>query len=235
MNKALTIFCAICLLSFFACNKEEGTGGTGTIEGRVFQVVHNDDNYSLSADTMVAARQDVYLIYGNDGYFGDDAETDRDGRYRFRYLNPGTYTLYAYSQTPDGQRLAESRTVTLRRGEKVEVDDIFIHQGKAYGTSLLKGWVKATYFDKNGNTIRTSWPYEHRVYIQRMGEDYHFDDTRVGLNGIFYFQKLTPGTYVVTTYGQLTDETPYPVSDTVVIDQANGIFISDTLNIRIKA
>lgn len=30
--------------SSLACNKEEGTGGTSTLEGRVLKVPHNDDH-----------------------------------------------------------------------------------------------------------------------------------------------------------------------------------------------
>lgn len=217
------------------CNKEEGSGGTATIEGQVFQIIHDDDHYPPTADTLPAVKQDVFLVYGSDTYFGDDAETDENGSYRFRYLTPGHYTVYAYSELASGEKIAVKKQVTLQRGEHLQVEDLYIDNGKAYGTSMVKGWVKATYFDKNGNTVRTTWGYDQRVYIQRLNEEYYFNDTRVGLNGVFYFQKLQPGRYVVYTFSQYLDETLYPVCDTLTVEEPNCTYLADTLNIRIKA
>ena len=49
------------LLSFAAvsCNTGEGSGGTGSIEGTVYMVLHPDDNYNLDTDTVLAAKEDV--------------------------------------------------------------------------------------------------------------------------------------------------------------------------------
>lgn len=218
-----------------ACNKDEGTGGTGTIIGHVYSVIHDDDNFLLSTDTIPAAKTDVYIVYGNDSFYGDNCKTGFDGSYRFQYLTPGNYTIYAYSSMPDGHLIAEQQTVTLGNGKSEEVPDIFIHTGKAYGTSMIRGWVQATYFDKNGDPIRTEWAYDHRIYIQRLGQDSYFDDTRIGLDGKYYFQKLQPDTYIIFTFAQNNDETPYPVYDTVVVDQTGVVVDADTLNIRIKA
>lgn len=234
-NKISLISVLSLLLLFVGCNKDEGTGGTATIEGHIFKVFHDDDNFSFSADTLVAAQEDVFITYGDNNYFGDDVETNEEGLYRFRFLNPGTYTIFAYSELASGEKIAEKKTVTLKRGETLHVDDLFIHYGKAYQTSMIKGWVKANYFDKNGNVIRNSWAYDQRVYLQRLGEDYYIDDTRVGIDGTFYFQKLQTGSYVVYTFGQNTDETPCPISDTVTVDELGNTFTSDTLTIRLKA
>lgn len=232
----LNLFCLTAIAIIAAsCNKDEGPGGTACIEGRVFQIVHDDDHYPLIADTLLAVDQDVYLVYGDDTYFGDDTETDEDGTYRFRYLTPGKYTLYAYSQSASGEKTAVKKEIVLHRGEHLQVEDLYINNGKAYGTSMIKGWVWGTYFDKNGNTVRNTWAYDHRVYIQRVGEEYYFNDTRVGLDGIYYFQKLLPGSYVVFSFSQYLDETLYPVSDTIFIDQAGMVYEADTLNIRIKS
>lgn len=233
--KRLTPIILSLLLLAAACSKQEGPGGTATIQGYVCKVIHHDDDFSLHADTVAAAKEDVFITYGSDLYFGDDAETSASGFYQFRYLNPGTYTVYAYHELPTGERIAERRSVTLRRGDCVTLDTLFLHSGKAYQTSMVKGWVAATYFDKNGNSVRQSWAYDQRVYLQRLADDGILDDTRVGIDGTFYFQKLQPGSYVVYTFGQNLDETPYPVSDTLVVDQPGSIFTTDTLHIRLKA
>lgn len=222
------------LLLLVSCNKDEGTGGTASIQGRVYKVIHNDDNFLLAADTIVAAKEDVFIVYGDDAYFGDDVETGEDGTYRFDYLTPGSYTVYAYSTLPSGEKVAVKQQASLRRGERLLLPDLYIHEGKAYGTSMLRGWVWATYFDKEGDVVRSNWAFDQRVYLQRLGEDYYFDDTRVGLDGLCYFQKLLPGTYVFYTFSQYPDETYYPVCDTVAVTSVGQIFDADTLRIRLK-
>lgn len=235
MRKILTVLAILTILLVQSCDKAEGIGGTASIEGRVMKVLHPDDNFSLQSDTIVAAKEDVFIAYGDSSLDGDDLETNAQGQFIFSYLNPGTYTIYAYSELPTGQRVAEKRIVTLSRGQHAKLNDIFIHTGKAYRTSMIKGWVRATYFDKNGSTVRTSWAYDQRVYVKRTNDDYYIDDTRVGIDGTFYFQKLQPGSYVVFTFGQNQDETPAPVTDTIAVAEPEIIYIADTLNIRLKA
>lgn len=228
------------MMSLTACNTDEGTGGTASIQGKVYKVIHADDDYDLSADTIVAAKQDVFIVYGDDGFVGDDLETGEDGSYRFRYLTAGTYTVYAYSELATGEKVAEKQTVTISRGEEATVPDIYIHTGKAYGTSMVRGWLRATWFDKNGNNLNTDWAYGERVYIQRYGEPYYFDDTRVGQNGIFYFQKLQPDTYIVYAIGQdptnsTNVETPVIVSDTITVSTTDTVYTLGVLSIYLKA
>ena len=74
-----------------SCNKGEGMGGTGTVQGFVKLVHHPDDDYTLTPDTVNAAKTDVFIVYGDENFFGDDIETGADGGYRFEYLRPGNY------------------------------------------------------------------------------------------------------------------------------------------------
>ncbi|MBQ9418217.1 MAG: carboxypeptidase regulatory-like domain-containing protein [Bacteroidales bacterium] len=229
MKHTLPIIALLLALGLSACNKDEGVGGSATIQGRIYKVIHSDDNYDLSLDTIVAAKQDVFIVYGSEGYVGDDVETGEDGSYRFRYLTAGNYTVYAYSELASGEKVAVSQTVSVDRGSTTTVPDIYIHTGKANGTSMVKGWVRATYFNKNGVSLNTDWAYGQRVYIQRLGEPYYFDDTRVGLNGLFYFQKLQPDTYIVFTFGEdptntTNMESPVPVSDTITVSKTDTVY-----------
>ena len=206
-----------------SCNKGPGEGGTGTVQGFVKLVHHPDDDYTLTPDTMVAAKTDVFIIYGDEDFFGDDVETNAEGMYQFEYLRPGEYTVFAYSTLPSGEKVAVSETVELQRGAVAKVPTLYIHDGKAYGTSVVKGRVHATYYH-NGSYRGEGWACEHRVYIRRVGEDIPFDDTRVGPDGYFAFQKLQPGTYEVYTVTQDFNEVPDFVFQSIAVEEAGQIY-----------
>jgi hypothetical protein len=106
----------------------------------------------------------------------------------------------------------------------MNVPTLYIHDGKAYGTSIVKGRVHATYYH-NGSYRGEAWACEHRVYIRRVGEDIPFDDTRVGPDGYFAFQKLQPGEYeVFTASDDITTEIPDFVFQTVNVEEAGQIY-----------
>jgi len=216
-------FVALLSLAFLSsCNFSEGEGGTGVVRGYVKLVLHPDDDYQLNVDTVDAAKTDVFIIYGDNDFYDDDVETDRDGLYQFEYLLPGQYTVFSYSTLPSGERVPVSETVTIDRGSTVQVPTIYIHEGKAYGTSIIKGKVWGLYFH-NENYRGEGWAYEHRVYLRKLGDAYHQDDVRVGADGVFAFQKVQPGTYEVITYSEDALEVPSPLIDTVTVE-ADQIF-----------
>lgn len=225
MNKKIKLLFALVAMAFLlpSCNKGPGEGGTGTVQGFVKLVHHSDDDYTLTPDTMVAAKTDVFIIYGDENYFGDDAETGADGMYQFEYLLPGEYTVFAYSILPSGEKVAVSETVNLTQGAVAQVPTLYIHDGKAYGTSIVKGRVHAAYYH-NGSYRGEGWAYEHRVYIRKVGEDIPFDDTRVGPDGYFAFQKLQPGEYEVYTVTQNFDEIPDFVFQTISVEESGQVY-----------
>ena len=225
MNKKIKLLFALVAMVFLlpSCNKGPGEGGTGTVQGFVKLVHHPDNDYSLTADTMPAAKTDVFIVYGDEAYFGDDVETNPDGMYRFEYLLPGEYTVYSYSTLPSGEKVAVGETVTLQRGAVCQVPTIYIHDGKAYGTSIVKGRVHAAYYH-NGSYRGEGWACEHRVYIRRVGDDIPFDDTRVGPDGYFAFQKLQPGEYEVYTVTQDFNEVPSFIFQTIMVEEAGHVY-----------
>ncbi len=219
--KLIGLLC-VCSLFLASCNSREGEGGTGAVQGYVKLINHPDDDYSLPADTMDAAKTDVFIVYGNSDFYGDDVETDDKGFYKFKYLTPGDYTVFSYSTLPSGERIPVTASVSIGKGETGHVPTIYIHQGKAYGTSIAKGKVYALYY--HNDTYRgQGWAYEQRVYIREAGAAYHFDDVRVGLDGVFAFQKLQPGEYEVFTFTENSNEIPSPLIDTLTIEDAGQI------------
>ncbi len=220
----LLLFLVAMALLLPACNKGEGKGGTGTIQGYVKLVHHPDDDFELNADTMAAAKTDVFLVYGDEPFYGDDIETGADGMYQFEYLRPGNYTVFAYSTLPSGEKIAVSQSAELARGAVATVPTIYIHDGKAYGTSIVKGRVHASYYH-NGSWQGEGWACEHRVYIRKEGDDLPFDDTRVGPDGYFGFQKLQPGEYeVFTASDDISTEIPDFVIQSISVSEAGQIY-----------
>lgn len=235
MTKRLFLLLALVVVMFASCNNREGEGGTGTVRGYVKLVHHPDDNYQLGADTVNAAKTDVFIVYGDEDFYGDDVETNPDGLYQFQYLTPGNYTVFAYSTLATGEKVPVAETVTLAQGSVAQVPTIYIHDGKAYGFSIVKGKVWGMYFH-NESYRGEAWAYEHRVYLRKLGEPYHLDDVRVGLDGVFAFQKVQPGTYEVITFTEDAMEVPSPLIDTVTVgaDQILEMTPDTTFVVRIQ-
>lgn len=221
-----------------SCNKGPGGGGTGTVQGIVKLVHHSDNDFTLTPDTMAAAKTDVFIVYGDDAYYGNDVKTGSDGMYRFEYLLPGDYTVFAYSTLPSGEKIAVSETVELQRGATVDVPTIYIHDGKAYGTSIVKGQVMAAYYVKDDGVwmFHSEGPaYEQRVYIRKVGEELHFDDVRTGVDGKFAFQKLQPGEYELFTLTEDGNEYPSLLFQTVNVRESGQIYeLEDPFVVRIN-
>lgn len=218
--RLIGLLCVV--LMFVSCKRNEGEGGTGVVQGYVMLINHPDDNYTLPADTIVAAKTDVFIVYGNSDFYGDDVETDDKGFYKFKYLTPGNYTVFAYSTLASGDKVPVTASISIGKGETGNVPTIYVHQGKAYGTSIVKGKVYGLYY--HNDTYRgQGWAYEHRVYIRKEGDPYHFDDVRVGLDGVFAFQKLQPGNYEVFTFTENSAEVPSPLIETISVENIGEI------------
>jgi hypothetical protein len=126
----------VILLSFvltaiaWSCKKEAGPGGTGSIEGKVYVKFYNY-NFTSVIGEYYAQDEDVYIIYGNDSVFNNDAKTSYNGSFRFEYLQKGDYKIYVYSKDtttlmPSG-KLVEIREVKItEKGQNIVLEDIII-------------------------------------------------------------------------------------------------------------
>jgi hypothetical protein len=212
---------------FASCNKDEGLGGSSSLAGYVYKVIHQDDNFSFHTDTFPAVREDVYLIFGDQesDFYGDDVKTDQNGLYRFDYLRKGNYIVYSCSDFVDGHKVGETKRVHVTGGLN-RVDDIFIHGGKAYGTAMIQGSIYATYY--HNASYRDEGPgVGVRVYIRHADETASFDDIRAGENGVFTFQKLLPGDYVilVETEDRDTEKVTLISSGVIRIEETGKIYV----------
>lgn len=87
----------IAILSLFvSCDKAAGEGGSSAITGTVHVKEYN--GLGTLIDEYDVADKDVYIIYGiHDSIYDDKMSTGFDGRYQFKYLAKGNYTMFVYS------------------------------------------------------------------------------------------------------------------------------------------
>jgi hypothetical protein len=129
-NQAIGIL-AVIFLVFSGCLKDEGTGGTSTISGKIYAYDFNAEMTNLRTQ-YYAPDEDVFIIYGEDSIYSDQTKTSYDGSYRFEYLRPGQYTIFAYSKntaTKLPPALAVRKIVEITAGnQNVIIGDIEINK-----------------------------------------------------------------------------------------------------------
>jgi len=102
MKSLRLFFCSVFLLLLFnSCKKEAGKGGTSFIRGKVYAKYYNK-TFTILSDSAYAPNVNVYIIYGDQYAFGDHQSTGYDGTYEFRYLEKGSYKVYALSRDSTG-------------------------------------------------------------------------------------------------------------------------------------
>jgi hypothetical protein len=76
-----------------------GEKGSSSITGKIIVREYNGD-FSVLRDIYPGAKEDVYLIYGDDSneVYDKDMETDWNGKYEFEDLPKGKYIVYAFSK-----------------------------------------------------------------------------------------------------------------------------------------
>jgi hypothetical protein len=131
MKNRSVAFVSVTLLLLSGCLKEPGTGGTSSITGKIYAYDYDAEMINLRAQ-YYAPDEDVYIVYGNDSIFSDRIQTSYDGSYRFEYLRPGTYTIFAYSKNIVSKLpplIPARKTVEiLSRNQVLTIEDIEINK-----------------------------------------------------------------------------------------------------------
>jgi hypothetical protein len=210
-TRFLFSFVILLVLGLAACEKGPGEGGTSTIRGKVIVHEYNGD-FTILRDIFPAAKEDVYIIYGDDYVYGDKFETSYDGTYEFNYLQEGSYTVYAYSK--DSTNLVASEQVAViqqieitGKGQVVEVPDIIIascENGTGNGgTSTIRGKVIVREYNGDFTILRGVYPgAKEDVYII-YGNDYVYSDKfEANYDGSYEFNYLRDGSYTVYAYSK---------------------------------
>jgi hypothetical protein len=98
MNKFFFLIAALIVgTGITSCKKPAGEGGNSSIKGSVW-VEDWDKNFVGINYQYAGADEDVYIVYGSDASYGDRIRSGSDGVFEFKYLRPGKYKVYVYSQ-----------------------------------------------------------------------------------------------------------------------------------------
>ncbi|MBK9730269.1 MAG: hypothetical protein IPO83_03105 [Chitinophagaceae bacterium] len=112
---------------FYSCTKGPGEGGTSTIKGKIYIQDYNGAG-QLQAE-YYAPEERVYLIFGDDDFYGLDTRTSYDGTYEFKYLKKGSYTVFAYSDCDTCASSVTPASMQVEISENhatVELEDIIL-------------------------------------------------------------------------------------------------------------
>jgi hypothetical protein len=87
---------SLVLILGVSCKKEAGEGGKADIHGSIKVKKYNSTGTVIMGE-YPGAYEEVFIVYGDDPSYGDKTEANPEGKYEFKYLRPGTYKIYAYS------------------------------------------------------------------------------------------------------------------------------------------
>jgi hypothetical protein len=236
MKKIFEILLFAVLLLMLSCNKDEGPGGSSSVEGYVYQIRHWDVDYSYILDTIPAVDVRVQLTYGDnyEDFYGDDTRTDGKGLYGFDYLREGNYLVSSYTELLDGQLQSVYASAKVK-GKTTKADTLFIRTIVKKGFATIKGNVTAHYYDKNVK-VAEGPAMEKRVFINVYGAETFFDDVRVGDQGVFAFSEILPGKYEVwvTTEDPITEKLSV-VKQVIEVTGKEGVYeLGETFVVKVS-
>jgi hypothetical protein len=125
--KLCLLLTSYCLLS--SCTKQAGQGGTSKIIGKIFVARYN---VFTPVDSFYYGGVNLYIIYGDNAYYGDKIESSYDGTFEFPYLKKGKYTLFTYSDCllgadcDGGKRVIKKEVEITDNKQTLDVGDIRI-------------------------------------------------------------------------------------------------------------
>ncbi len=120
MNHLIIRICIpiLAIILFSACKKGPGDGGNSSIKGHVWEKVING-TYQVQYQ-QDAQEEDVFLIYGDDVSYSDRAQSSHDGMFEFKYLRPGKYKIFVYS---DDSVLTTNNPDNIAILKEIEIKD----------------------------------------------------------------------------------------------------------------
>jgi hypothetical protein len=201
----------VSLLIVFGCSKDEGYGGDSHIRGTLIEQVYNDD-YSQIIYSQYAIEEDIYIVFEDNGIISDKVTTGLDGYFEFKYLFPGNYQIYYYSDDINSAYLENTEVVIdvkLEKntnqdlGELVKINSIEYDEGSASikGKVFLINYYNSSFYP-NLIVKDTSLALDQEIYIIYGNHATYDDRIRTNYDGTFYFGNLIKGNYKVFLYSE---------------------------------
>jgi hypothetical protein len=194
----------VLIIALSSCNKEEGTGGEGSIKGVVYIKEYLSDG-NVFIRQIPAPDEDVFIIYGSGSSVGDKVVSSNNGNFEFSNLRDGSYKIYAYSDDSllnKNNKHAIMIDVSIDNGKSATADTLFIIKylnnegtGQIYGKLFIKEYDK-------------SFKYFQRI-IPATGEDVflcyannslEINRVRTSYNGSYLFDQLGNDSYKVYVF-----------------------------------
>lgn len=207
-------FACLVLILSFSCTQEEGTGGNSHIEGCLIEKVYNSD-FSLLLEERPAKDLDVFLIYGDQSGVGEDLKTSYSGHFSFKYLWPGQYQLYYFSNDSAsfGNKKEIIVPVELSMNETLNLDTLYRCTTVEFdeGSASIKGTVLETNYKSSGQVKYYNQPaLDKEVFLIYGNSSAPVDRIRTSYDGSFEFKNLIKGNYKVYVLSEdITEKTGY--------------------------
>jgi len=205
MNKFLRFFIGVSLICFFAtsCKKEEGRGGKLSIKGKVYGKFYNKKFNKLRFEKYIE-EEDVYIIYGDNDYYGDREKTGYDGAFQFDYLNKGKYKIYTFTtDLATQQKVPVIKEITIQ--DDATLDDFVINvEDKSFGIYAIRGKVYANDYDDtySGLDGPSYYAMDEDVFLIEEGDSSYADKVSTNYNGMYEFRGLRNGKYKVYVFSE---------------------------------
>ncbi len=241
--KQILLIVAVLALSI-SCDKNEGYGGSSSIEGVLMMRYYNND-FTVLQDVQPAVDEDVFILFGDDKNVGDDIETSIGGNFRFNYLLPGKYKLYYMSDDTSKTRYSDIALYTdveIGSGEKLFVDTLYTYKALDWddGHAKIKGRVMLWNYKKSSAPpnleVKDYTPaQELPVYIVYNHGDFYEDRIRTQGDGTFVFPNLLKGHYRIFVYSEdiYTGSTAdFIISRELEITETNQVLVLDDFEIE---
>ena len=112
-----------------SCEKGAGIGGSAIITGTVKVQIWDQNTNLYTGTDYFAPETRVYIVYGENLIYDDDTRTHHDGRFQFKYLKKGTYTVFAYSECklcPSGVEPIEVTIEVTKNSGEFDLGEIVV-------------------------------------------------------------------------------------------------------------
>ena len=205
------VYTFVLLVALASCKKEEGFGGQTTIKGKITERIY-DESFKIWQREVPATKEDVFLVMGNDSYFGEKLETGNDGTFEVKYLQPGDYSIYYYSEDSatgvSGNKISFVKKFSISRGQKnVDLGTLVKYSTIKYnkGRITIKGIVVEKAYDETYKTLQYEETAADEDLYLVVGDGTTFSDRiRTSSDGTFEIKNLQLGTFSVYVYSEDT-------------------------------